>query len=167
MVWAWAAMSHCDGAGILISQQSARGPGVHHRYNLGRAGVAVHFSRLDWPEPPPSSPPRQGPWPIEARAPSPAAAAWAADDLPARSAPRPRRRRPRRRRALLPRRRHGAVAVGPARPGHANMATAAVAGRQRAERRAPVPRRVPGDARGRFKMGKKTGAGRPKDGWCA
>ena len=43
----------------------------------------------DWPEPPPSSPPRQGPWPIEARAPSPAAAAWAADDLPARSAPAP------------------------------------------------------------------------------
>ena len=43
----------------------------------------------DWPEPPPSSPQRQGPWPIEARAPSPAAAAWAADDLPARSAPAP------------------------------------------------------------------------------
>ena len=43
----------------------------------------------DWPEPPPSSPPRQSPWPIEARAPSPAAAAWAATDLPARSAPAP------------------------------------------------------------------------------
>ena len=42
----------------------------------------------DWPEPSPSSPPRQSPWPIEARAPSPAAA-WAADDLPARSAPAP------------------------------------------------------------------------------
>ena len=36
----------------------------------------------DWPEPPPSSPPRQSPWPIEARAPSP-------DNLPARSAPAP------------------------------------------------------------------------------
>ena len=43
----------------------------------------------DWPEPPPSSPPRQGPWPIEARAPSPAAAAWAPDNLPARSSAAP------------------------------------------------------------------------------
>ena len=43
----------------------------------------------DWPEPPPSSPPRQSPWPIEARAPSPAAAAWAPDNLPARSSPTP------------------------------------------------------------------------------
>ena len=43
----------------------------------------------DWPEPPPSSPPRASPWPIEARAPSPAAAAWAPDNLPARSAPAP------------------------------------------------------------------------------
>ena len=43
----------------------------------------------DWPEPPPSSPPRQSPWPIEARAPSPAAAAWAPDNLPARSSAAP------------------------------------------------------------------------------
>ena len=43
----------------------------------------------DWPEPPPSSPPRQSPWPIEARAPSPAAAAWAPDKLPARSSAAP------------------------------------------------------------------------------
>ena len=43
----------------------------------------------DWPEPPPSSPPRASPWPIEARAPSLAAAAWAPDNLPARSAPAP------------------------------------------------------------------------------
>ena len=44
----------------------------------------------DWPEPPPSSPPRQSPWPIEARAPSPAAAAWAGpDNLPARSSAAP------------------------------------------------------------------------------
>ena len=35
----------------------------------------------DWPEPPPSSPPRQSPWPIEARA--------GPDNLPARSAPAP------------------------------------------------------------------------------
>ena len=43
----------------------------------------------DWPEPPPSSPPRQSPWPIEARAPSPAAATWAPDNLPARSSAAP------------------------------------------------------------------------------
>ena len=52
--------------------------------------------------------------------------------------------------AHLPRRGDGPVAVRPTRQRHARAATAAVAGRERAERRAPVPRRVFGDARGRL-----------------
>ena len=43
-----------------------RGSGVHHRYNRER--VAVHFSRYDWPEPPPSSPPARARGRSEARA---------------------------------------------------------------------------------------------------
>jgi hypothetical protein len=59
-------------------------------YITGPTSDEPSISRgYDWPEPPPSSPPRQSPWPIEARAPSPAAAAWAPDNLPARSSAAP------------------------------------------------------------------------------
>ena len=131
---------------------------VHHGYNFGQAGVAVNFSRVRLagaaaelaaaPEPVANRSPRAVARRGHLGSREPAceeqrcargerhhcvAAAVAHDGA-----------------THVPRRGDGAVAVRPARQRHANAATAAVAGRERAERRAPVPRRVFGDARGRL-----------------
>ena len=51
-------------------------------------------------------------------------------------------------------------------PRHARAATATVAGRERAERRAPVPRRVFGDARGRLQDAQARPARRRVGAFC-